>query len=666
MIKRSVLTLLFLFFFCGLASATIEITQPLETYNFGDSIFVTVTLNPAEVSGSFEINMICDASSVNLYKISPAEGSFSANKEQKINHRIDLTKEFIGTLSGDCYIQSSLGQESVSSNHFLLTDVLNLNVKLDKYSYSPSESVIWTIDSTKANGRPLNGFVEVSGQQNSTKPVVNGVAAGSFQLFNNTAAGSYTLEFYAYDLDENGILNQKRYSASYEVKQVPTSIALSLPGLEATPGTSYEFAADLFDQTGNKMDALLTVVYTSPNGKQNQLGVNSGSSAKIDFPTNATPGKYTLTVSQGNLKQTKDFTVLQFPKVSLEFLEDSSLLIVKNIGNVPYVDSLNVVIGEQTETIELNLKVGEEKRFNLQAPNGLYDVSAQSGDNSVQKQVFLTGRAIGVDDWKGLGMLQQYPFIWIFIVGVLVLAGLVVFIRFYKNKTYNYGERIKLDKREDLSVISAKAHMKKQFLDLSKPMVDEAESNLSMKGSKDYCSVVSLNVKNHSALGVEARNKLNEIISDAKAKSGVVDWRGSHALIIFSPLITKTYKNEIIAAKVAWKIKIEIDTYNARFKDRISYNIGLNAGEMISSLNNGKLNYTSLGNSILLAKRISDLSESKLLASEQFRQKLIRELKVEQFSHSLGNLKVFNISRIADVEANDQKLKDLLKRTSFS
>jgi hypothetical protein len=185
-----------------------------------------------------------------------------------------------------------------------------------------------------------------------------------------------------------------------------------------------------------------------------------------------------------------------------------------------------------------------------------------------------------------------------------------------------------------------------------------------MKGNKDVCSVICLKIKN--SLGVEANKKLNEILEDVKLKLGVVDYKSQHILIIFSPLLTKTLNNEIIAAKVALDIKTKIDDYNKRFKEKITYNIGIHAGEMINSLSGGKLSYTSLGNSIILAKRISDLTNEKLLVSGTFRKKLLRELKVEKVAHQLGDVEVFEVLSIADIAANEEKLKQLLKRTSFS
>lgn len=664
MVKLEVLSILVLFFSIGLASATIEMTQPLNLYNFGDEIYLTVTLNPSSVSGSFEINLVCDGQSVNFYKIAPAESAFSVGEVQKINHKIILKKEFIGNLSGTCDIRVSLGSELAVSNKFTLTNEINVNARTDKYSYDPAEAITLTVDAVKFNGVPLNGFVEVNGSQNFKKQIVNGNLIEILTTPATTESGVYNMTIFAYDSDASGIMNQKTYYVSYEINQVPSSISLSLPGTEANPGESFEFGTDLYDQSGKKMPAELSVLVVSPDQRENsQFGVSTGSTGKIEFLTNSTPGTYRLIVSLGTLVEEKTFTLKAVPKMDMHFLENSSLLIIKNIGNAVFNDSINVTIGENiTETLELNIQPGDERRFNLKAPNGQYNVQVSDGSNSIQASLLLTGRAIQISEFKGLGMLSQYPLVWGFIVAILILLGAILLIRFKKTK--NYKDRIVPEKKEDIRTVSAKAHMKKQFLEIGKPNVSEAESSLNMSGKKDYASVVSVSVKNNSSLGLEARKKLNEVIGKAADKNGVVDWKGNHALLIFSPLLTRTYKNELIASKVAWDIKSELDEYNKRFQDKIQFNIGINCGDLVSSLNGGKLSYTSLGNTVLLAKRISEMDSGKVLVSVTFRQKLMRELKVNRAA-PLGSTDVFEVTRIADTEANNDKLKDLLKRTNF-
>lgn len=674
MIKRGSLVSIFAFailFSLAFVSATIEITQqPFEVYNFGDTVFTSVSVNPTNVSGSFEINLICGGNSVNFYKISPAESAFSPNVQQKINHKIILTKEYLGSLAGDCYIQSFLGSESTNSNHFLLTEDISLTAKTDKPAYNPGETVSVSIEATKANSILLNGNYQISSAISLSGKVEKGIATATYQIQNDSPAGKYEIVVWVYDGDIANILNQKKFALYYEVKQIPRKLEIGLSSFEAVPNQNFSFSVDLTDQTGIKMPGSVSVEYSSPKNEKNRLTIISGTAGTVDFPSDATPGNYTLIATIGDLSVEKKFDVKEVANISVVLLEDLNMVSVTNIGNIPYKDSLNVTIGNETETILVDLELGEEKRYSLHAPDGIYGVFAQIGAFSATKQLSLTGHAVSVGSWTGIGLLEQYPLVWFFIAVILIVAGVIVFFKFRNRRTYDYRARSreraqKEMKDEDLNEISKKAFQKKQFLNLANPIVNEAESVPTLRGNKDNCSVIAVNIKNYAHLGVEARSKLNEIISTAKDKFGVLEFRGRHMLIIYSPLVTKTYKNEIIASKAAWKIRNELDRYNSKFQDKIKYNIGLNAGEMVSALLNGKLVYTNIGNGVVLAKRISDLSEGKILVSQTFRQKLIRELKVNKTNMTIGNSEISEVISMADVDKNQEKLTDIMKRSNF-
>jgi hypothetical protein len=151
------------------------------------------------------------------------------------------------------------------------------------------------------------------------------------------------------------------------------------------------------------------------------------------------------------------------------------------------------------------------------------------------------------------------------------------------------------------------------------------------------------------------------MIASSTEKKGMVDWRDNHALIIFSPIITKTFKNELLATKIASKIFEKFGKYNKKFTDKIEYNIGVNSGDLISQIEQGKLKYTSMGNTILLAKKISDSSKGKLLVSESIKEKLKRELKSKK-SGEIGKSGIYEIEKILDKEADKEKLADILSR----
>jgi len=87
----------------------------------------------------------------------------------------------------------------------------------------------------------------------------------------------------------------------------------------------------------------------------------------------------------------------------------------------------------------------------------------------------------------------------------------------------------------------------------------------------------------------------------------------------------------------------------------------VHTGELIASKIDGKLKYTSIGNTISFSKRISDSDTGKLIISEEIRKKLLRDLKVSK-NKEIGEKQTYNVSEIKDKSGNEARLKDLLKR----
>jgi len=80
----------------------------------------------------------------------------------------------------------------------------------------------------------------------------------------------------------------------------------------------------------------------------------------------------------------------------------------------------------------------------------------------------------------------------------------------------------------------------------------EAEQVLVLKGHKNKAAVIILKIKNK--LDKTARQSLERAMQPAYAKGGAVYEQGDYVFIIFSPIMTKTFKGEVEAAKVAQKI----------------------------------------------------------------------------------------------------------------
>ena len=70
---------------------------------------------------------------------------------------------------------------------------------------------------------------------------------------------------------------------------------------------------------------------------------------------------------------------------------------------------------------------------------------------------------------------------------------------------------------------------------------------------------------------------------------------------------------------------------------------------------------TSIGNTISFARRISDLDSGRALISDDIRKKMLRDLKTTKVNE-IGTNPIYEISNVRNKEANEAKLKDLLKR----
>jgi len=676
--KKVILLLVISILFASFASARIILTEPNDNYNLGDRLYISLTTLPSFVSGNFEINLICKSTSINLYRI-PAEPSFSVGVEQKITTFVTLTPILMSSNLGNCNIIASMGDEQTSSKTFIISDAINVQAKLDKQNYNPGERITYNLTAIKANNQPLDGFLEVSGAQSFSRAVSKGQSIDSFTMPPNADSGDYVLTFSVYDRGiNNSIMNKGNHTTSFKINQVPTSILADSPET-ATPGSSFNFTLDLFDQAGKNMtDKLDVEVYSSDSKTKKTLTLNSGTSNSIDFETNATAGKWTLYASLGKITTQKEFTMQEVSMIDMAVL-DSGELLVKNIGNTLYNQSINVTIGNSTQEVSLNLQIGESKTFYLKAPDGEYTVKV--GDQ--EKRLLLTGNAIAVDD-SGQGILSKYSFISYFLIAILLAGGVIFTMRKVSKRTVYTEDPYPATKISTFSQKTSTPEVKSEpakvkivpntsrpmimpgsnvnsgkFMDVRKSNVGDAEGSLVLKGQKVNSSIIV--IKLNTRFGGAAKQQLEKIMTMARERKAVVDWRDNHIIIILSPLITRVMESEPAAARLGLDILNELNDYNRKFNDKIGFGVGLNSGDLISAIEDGKLKYTSIGNTILLTKRIADIANGRLLISDNMRNKIARDIRGEK-TGEIGGIAVWSIVSLQDREANKAKLDDLLKR----
>ena len=125
-----------------------------------------------------------------------------------------------------------------------------------------------------------------------------------------------------------------------------------------------------------------------------------------------------------------------------------------------------------------------------------------------------------------------------------------------------------------------------------------------------------------------------------------------YKIILFSPSLTKIKENEDLAVKTAKEIETTFANYNRRAREKISFGIGVNNGEIIVENHSGNIKITALGNLIPSAKKISSQSNKEVLDSDTMHGRLSGDIKTE----AMKGEKVWRIKEIIDRNKNKKFL----------
>ena len=175
-----------------------------------------------------------------------------------------------------------------------------------------------------------------------------------------------------------------------------------------------------------------------------------------DFPS----GLWSIKASYNGEEIKRNFVVSENSDV--EFRLEGDELVIKNTGNVRYTRTIQIKIGDKTNSYVQNIGVGEEKRLKLISPKGSYDIEVTDGKKTLSRknvELFGTGNVIGAVDkdlvgytgFAGAGdlrgiddkevSLSKLPISLIFIAGVMVLGILVAIERKLTRKAKGKGKK---------------------------------------------------------------------------------------------------------------------------------------------------------------------------------------------------------------------------------
>ncbi len=617
-----VLILMIIAFIVPMVSSSIVFKQPNPVYNIGDELNTKVDVSSLQENNEFLVaDLICGAKTNELLRV-PIKLKAGEQKSQEII--IDLDRKVLDGLSGVCFLRANYGVESVESRKFEISSEVNLNVESYSSKVNPGESLAVSGKAIKKNGELLSGVISLNVEGLNiyqTVSAVSGIFSVNFSIPKNAKSVEYNVEVMAYDKDGNGeIMNSGNSNFSFKVNPVLTKMDIALSELNVVPGNSITYTAFALDQAGDSMTSDATLTIVSPIGSQEERLIQTSQTYQIITKANSTSGTWKLIISSNNVSSEKSYQVEEYEVAEFKVL--GNILTVNNIGNVVYDKAIEVTIGQ--EKIVVNgtyVPIGGAKNYELEAPDGDYDIFANDGSVSGNLgRSFLTGEVIAINDPNNKRFVNLTSGIWILII--LVLGG-VAFVYYKKvaKKSY-YGAT----PSRRVSILAAT------------PRADEVQN-----GEKENASLVALKLKNYDVLkgndGV--KGVVNGIVSDARRSGAYVEQGiGGALLFIFTKSVTKQADNTLSAVEFGKSMVEKIVDYNSKVTNRIEFGAGVNNGEIIAEYRGGILKYHAMGNSVFGAGKIADSASDALIISDSVHAITRARVKVEK---AMNGWKVANI-----------------------
>lgn len=608
-------------------SAEIMLSQPKSIYNLGENLVLTAEVSAIK-SGFLEINLECGENKVNLYN------SILTSKKTELN--IPLKRNYIGSLKGNCDVAASYSGELSKTAGFKISDSINLITNIDKLNAEPGDNIIVNGEAIKENEVNAAGFVELSISEtnlNVLKSFDKGKFSINLTLPKDIEGKSYVVNVRAYEKIDDEITNEGKASINLNVKKQPSKIDIAIDEQSVKPGANVSFRATIYDQSKYEILGDISIVILDPEEEiVMSKAVKSGEKNIFDINNSYSAGYWTIQASSLGISSKRLFYVEENEEA--DFSMDNATLIITNIGNVPYKKTVQIAIGNELVIRQMDLDVGEISKYRLAAPDGNYRVSVTDGTKTREfGEISLTGNVIGLMDIRNqAGALGRYPIVWIFLILVFGLFVLMIINKMVNRKHRGFSkEKMDKDKRGEIGVPEA--------------VSGDAQHTLVLKGNKEESAVLSLKLKSNVD-----KSLIDDIINEVKNNKGIIYKAENDLTGIFTPAITKTFDNEVKAVNAAKKIEELLK------KRDINFGIGINTGDIIAKKEGNGLKFTSLGNTLSLARKMAGLSDRQTLLSENSSKKARNLVKTEKKGE------FYVISRIVDRDLNKKFVDNFLKR----
>jgi len=693
-------------FALNLVCAETLFSQIKPIYNLGEEFSSEIKFSESEI-GYMDINLVCNSITQNLYRGVPEAKTIILKRK--------LIPAYIENSSGDCHLESVYGSDITRSQNFKISREIVTQLETAQKEYMAGTQIKIKGASTKESGGLVGqiqqGFIEVNlNNLQATDIVRNGEFNLNLSIPENYKKGAYIVLIKVFEKDTQGnILSSQEINYNINVLQKPGKVDIAIDLTSLTPGENLSLIPFLYDKAGEEMEASLLLQIKDSQGGIIYQGVNDANKQFVfETKTNTFAGTASIVAQKDNLSTQKLIEVKQLRKISAVIKNET--LYLTNIGNVPYSQIVEIKIGNETVFKEVSVNTNETRVYDLSAPDGAYEVQIRDEDNTIFNQggISITGKAISVEEARTRvnNFINQYPIVWIFILIVVLGFLIATFMKHRKTmflmpmhenkKLRSFREEkgftliMPQKQNSDREQVNySRQERQEKYTPVSKPQkpaqrlttvvekdiktnknvekiklqgeIREAEQAGVLHGTKQRCSVIAIKFKNQvpSQMGKE---NLMQALESAYKQRGTTYFSGDYCLVIFAPTLTRTYKNEETAIKVAQELEKELHSHNRLFKEKVQFGIGVNSGELIVKQDNNLLKFATIEKTIPLAKRIAEISGGEVLLSKDIHAKTMNTVKADKNQTPGIALETFKIKRIVDQNAAEKFIKEFMRR----
>ncbi len=647
--KKILIAFIFGMFLVSFVSAGISFgIQPHVVYNFGDKINTTIKIIPSgEFEGIISVSLKCGSKSVEVYK-----EFLSLTSEIEKELVVPLVKPLVGNLTGNCNLNIlEGGEKKASSDSFKISKFISVEFSKWGEFFNPGEKIKIEGSAVKENGENVEGdYWAKIGEDVFNGEVNQGSFSIIFNIPNNFSSGEHKIELNVSEKDKNGeIINFGRKLSFLNIRQVPTSVEIILNKKEFLPGESVKGKVILHDQTGKSISDAEVYVAVKNNAREIVKKIITKTEREFSYATakDESPGNFVISAYSQNLINSADAKIVENKKIDSEIINKT--LILTNVGNVFYNDTLALKIGDDDVKIPVSLPVGASEIYSLSAPDGEYDVVV----GNLKKRVLLSGNAVQVKK-VDQGISQFISFIWVFVLIFLALGIYFIFRRGHKPHIFAKIKKVKQAERK-----LVKDKKTENIFDLKK----KVEISLSIVGTKQNAVVGCLSLKNYEEIRSgkgnvkETFSKISDLIEKSK---GIIYLVNEHIFFILAPSFTKTFKNQKSGILLSQDIQSVLNEHNKKFKQKIDFGMSLNYGTVIIKVEPVSIKFMSLGTLIASCKKLSNYSNGEILISDKFKESTDEKIKGDLIE--VGNLKAYKLEKLIDKNIHSTFLEGFLAR----